>query len=119
MLNANFASNGRGFAAGQQCAKSQRLGRIQGNTCHGHGRFGTYILGPNFPRATDESVASDGHVVDRSTCDGFTAEGADRGVSTAIGDNVDFDVVFVGQCALTSLSQSPAPSPQSLPDRPR
>mgnify|MGYP007045432611 CR=1 FL=1 len=49
------------------------------------------------PRATDESVASDGHVVERATCDGFTAEGADRGVSTVLSDNVDFDVVFVGQ----------------------
>ena len=65
---ANFAGGaGRGAAQGLLCTEAQLLGRIQGNTMHGHGRFGTYLLGPNFPRATDQSLENNGRT-DRATC---------------------------------------------------
>ena len=68
---------------------------MQGNTCHGHGRFGFYLLGPNFPR----DVASDanGQLTDSSSCAAFDGAGADRGVGYRFSDNVDYDNVFVGQ----------------------
>ena len=103
-FQANFAGgSGRGAASGLICTESQRLGRIQGNTCHGHGRFGTYLLGPNFPRNTDETVESDGAVGDRGSCAGFTAVGADNGVSTLLSENVDYGNVFVGQYDLGDI----------------
>ena len=94
---ANFAGGaGRGAAQGLLCTEAQLLGRIQGNTMHGHGRFGTYLLGPNFPRATDQSLENNGRT-DRATCGGFDAAGGDRGVSTLLDENVDYGNVFVGQ----------------------
>lgn len=63
---------------------------------HGHKRFGTYILGPSYPRSVEQSVASDGRAV-LATCAGFTDTGEDRGFGFRISDNVDFDNVFVGQ----------------------
>ena len=37
--------NGRGAVEGALCTASQGFGRVQGNTCHGHARFGLYLLG--------------------------------------------------------------------------
>lgn len=77
-LQSTFASGGRGHAAGQLCVASQLFGRLEGNTAHGHGRFGTYLLGPNFPRPTRQSVATNGRQ-DLALCGGFDAAGDDRG----------------------------------------
>ena len=37
--------NGRASTEGRLCTHYERLGRIHGNTCRGHGRFGMYFLG--------------------------------------------------------------------------
>lgn len=107
--------DGRGAVEGKLCTEAQPAGRIQGNTCHGHDRFGTYVLGPNFPRPLDASVATDGKVVNRSSCAAFSSAGIDRGVSIVLADNVDYQVVFVGQCerATTVLPPLPAPPPHA------
>ena len=77
--------SGRGAASGLLCTESQRLGRIQGNTCHGHKRFGTYLQSI-FPRAINTTVAEDGLLPyeDRSRCAAFTPSGDDRGVSSVV-----------------------------------
>jgi hypothetical protein len=72
-IQSNFASNGRGAATGSVCTESQGLGRVRGNANHGHGRFGWYLLGPNFPRRVQQSVESDGRA-NMSTCAGFEAD---------------------------------------------
>ena len=98
-VQANFdGGNGRGSAEGAVCTPYLQFGRVQGNVNHGHGRFGTYFLGPSFPRDVAQSLALDGHVVGGlSTCAGFDASGQDRGVGFRISDNVDYGNVFVGQ----------------------
>ena len=97
-FQSNFAGGvGRGHVLGQLCTEQQPFGRVQGNTCHGHGRFGTYLLGPNFPRSIDASVSTGGVILNRSSCDAFQADGTERGVSVVLADNTDYQVVFVGQ----------------------
>ena len=76
----SFGGNGRGLARGRCCTRAEALGRMVGNTFHGHGRFGTYMLGDYFPKRTDQSVDANGLVTDRQTCSGFTADGASNGV---------------------------------------
>ena len=79
-IQSNFhGGNGRGFAEGLECTEHQGFGRVRFNTNHGHGRFGTYFLGPNFPRRLQQSIASDGHT-NLSTCGGFTPDGLDAGM---------------------------------------
>lgn len=78
------------------CTEHEPFGRLEGNVNHGHARFGTYILGPSFPRAVVQTIAANG-LTDLSTCAGFTSAGDDRGVGYAIADNVDYGNVFVGQ----------------------
>jgi hypothetical protein len=95
-LMSTFANGGRGFAEGRLCVDAQQFGRIEGNTAHGHGRFGTYLLGPNFPRHTQQSVASNGFQ-NLSQCGGFDASGAERGAPQALWHNVDWRNKFVGQ----------------------
>ena len=96
-IQAQFAFQGRGAAQGRLCLPAQPFGRIEGNTCHGSFRFGFYIGGPNFPRHTDESPATNGLVVDRSSCVPFdSATGSDRGMPTRVVRNVDWANAFVG-----------------------
>jgi hypothetical protein len=76
-----FGGTGRGLARGQCCTRAEALGHMVGNTFHGHGRFGTYMLGDYFPKRTDQSVDANGLVTDRQTCSGFTADGASNGVA--------------------------------------
>ena len=78
------------------CSQYSEFGRVQGNVNHGHGRFGTYILGPSFPRQVTQTVAMNGYA-DSTTCAGFTSGGEERGLGFRISDNVDYDNVFVGQ----------------------
>ena len=47
-------SQGRGAAAGLVCTNKVQVGVMVGNTFHGHGRFGTYLLGDNYPTHTGE-----------------------------------------------------------------
>lgn len=102
-IDANFdGGNGRGFAEGNECTSNQQLGRLEGNTNHGHARFGTYMLGAQFPRHVQQSLGSNGYT-DLATCSAFTPEGDDRGASFRISNNVDYDNVFVGQYDLGDI----------------
>ena len=98
MLFANdvFGGNGRGFVNGEVCLNKARWGRIQGNTFHSHGRFGTYSLGYNFPKRTDQSIVTNGRMLDKTTCNAVNADGSDNGVGVVIADNFDYGNVFVG-----------------------
>mmetsp|Transcript_18923 Transcript_18923/g.27465 ORF Transcript_18923/g.27465 Transcript_18923/m.27465 type:complete len:151 (+) Transcript_18923:2-454(+) len=62
---------GRGEAYGKVCTSDSALGRWEGNTFHNHGRFGTYTLGSNYPKFTDQSISNNGYNIDKSMCDGF------------------------------------------------
>jgi hypothetical protein len=88
--------NGRGAVQSQLCTEHERFGRVSGNTNHGHGRFGTYILGPHFPRNVQQTLAMNG-VMNLSTCAAFDSSGIDTGVPVRISDNLDWGNVFVGQ----------------------
>ena len=41
---------GRGESNGKVCESAAKLARIEGNTFHGNGRFGTYTLGANYAK---------------------------------------------------------------------
>ena len=87
---------GRGASYDKVCEPDASIGRIEGNTFHGNGRFGTYTLGSNYPKLTDQSIATDGHNIDQSLCEGFDDEGNTRGVSAAFQNNFDYHNAFVG-----------------------
>ena len=71
---------GVGLAAGRACPAQGAVGRLEGNTLHGHGRFGTYFLGNAFPRRPNASLASDGLVLpDDASCGAWTTEGLSSG----------------------------------------
>ena len=77
----NFAGgDGRGSASGELCVEHEEFGTVRGNTNHGHKRFGTYILGPSFPRAIEQTISSNG-LTNLDTCDAFTSDGEERGVA--------------------------------------
>lgn len=95
MLLLNEGS-GRGDSQHKVCETSAKLGRIEGNTFHSSGRFGTYTLTRNYPKNTDQSILTDGHNIDKSLCSGFDSEGNARGKSCAIVNNVDYYNAFVG-----------------------
>jgi len=90
------ATIGRGSSAGKVCGPDARIGRIEGNVFHGHGRFGTYSLGSNYPKVTDQSVKTNGHNIDQNLCHGFDNEGNTRGLSATFKDNLDYHNAFVG-----------------------
>lgn len=91
------AKGGRGDSAGKVCASDAKLGRMEGNTWHGNGRFGTYMLGNNYPKETDQSIMTDGHNIDMSFCDGFDIMGNERGFPGSIVNNLDYHNVSA-QC---------------------
>lgn len=95
LLDAN--GQGRGSTYGQVCSNNLEYGRWEGNTFHGHGRFGTYTLGGSEPRRTDQAIATNGFNTDRDgTCAALDPDGSDRGAPVSIVNNVDYDNVFVG-----------------------
>ena len=70
------------------------LGRVEGNTFHGHGRFGTYIL-QYYPEVNCiGNVNNNGYIP--SPCTAFTSTGLDNGYPVVLSHNVDYDNVFVG-----------------------
>jgi hypothetical protein len=89
-------AGGRGTTAGLLCADKQQIGRLEGNTFHGCGRFGTYVLVSVWPKRTDRSLATNG-IPSKSTCQAFTAEGEDNGWPVTFVNNVDYGNSFVGQ----------------------
>ena len=89
-------SVGRGPSYGRVCEADARIGRLEGNTFHGHRRFGTYTLGFNYPKLTDQSVNTNGWNLNKDLCKGFDQDGNTRGISASFVDNLDYGSVFVG-----------------------
>jgi hypothetical protein len=95
--NGMYAETGvDGTAKGKVCTLQTGIGRWEGNTFHGHSRFGTYPI-RFFPQVTDRSVDTNGYNLDQSLCRGFDSNGETNGKSTAILNHVDYDNAFVGQ----------------------
>jgi hypothetical protein len=89
-------AGGRGSTANLLCADQQQIGRLEGNTFHGCGRFGTYVLAGVFPKRTDRSLSTNG-IPNKSTCQSWTSEGEDNGLPATFIHNVDYGNTFVGQ----------------------
>lgn len=89
--------NGRQTTVDALCPNQQSLGRLEGNTFHGHGRFGTYVLAAIFPKKTTRSLLTGGLVANKDSCAAFDADGNDRGLSQVVSYNVDYENIFVGQ----------------------
>ena len=87
---------GRGGSAGKVCESDAKIARVEGNTWHGNGRFGTYTLGSNYAKVTDQSILTDGHNIDQSFCEGFDNQGYERGAPGSMVDNIDYHNAFVG-----------------------
>jgi hypothetical protein len=87
---------GRGTVDGLECPSFQQMGRLEGNTFHGCGRFGTYVLASVFPKKLDRTVDSNG-LPNLSTCKEWTSTGEDNGLPATFMQNVDYGNVFVGQ----------------------
>jgi len=98
--------NGRGAVDGKLCPDNQAILHMEGNTFHGHGRFGTYLLVSIFPKNTDRVLATNGVITDRTTCNAFDASGNDRGLPQQVRYNVDYDNVFVGQYSLGDVQHA-------------
>ncbi|CAF4949646.1 unnamed protein product, partial [Rotaria sp. Silwood1] len=88
--------DGRGHVSGLECLSFQQIGRLEGNTFHGCGRFGTYVLASVFPKTTDRSIDKNG-LPTLSTCQEWTTSGEDNGLPATFMHNIDYDNVFVGQ----------------------
>jgi hypothetical protein len=79
---------------------SSDMGRLEGNTFHGHGRFGTYILF-YFPKQNCYSNISDNGFLNegaRGQCEPFLKTGDTNGLSMRMRNlhNVDYGNAFVG-----------------------
>ena len=102
-------SNGRQTTQGLVCPRSHQVGRMDGNTFHGSGRFGTYFLNDNFPKTgLGRTLQSNGHVpylveggargvAGKDVCYGFEGDGTTHGAAVALTHNLDYDNAFVGQ----------------------
>ncbi len=87
---------GRGSVSGLECPSFQQMGRLEGNTFHGCGRFGTYVLASVFPKKLERSVDTNG-LPNLSTCKEWTTTGEDNGLPATFMNNIDYGNVFVGQ----------------------
>ena len=116
-FDAGGGQGGGGLVArgGKVCTNEQQLGRVQGNTNRGNARFGTYFLGPNYPKDTTQSLANDGMETDLGSCAGFLADGSDNGVSTLLFENVDEGNAFTGQYELGDIQYAGAAMPTLAP----
>ena len=104
----SMKGDGRGISEGKVCAQWTRLGRVQGNTCHSHGRFGTYFVSNNYPRQLPTTIAGNGQTQPfpalAAVCNsGFTSDGYDLGLSSTITNNVDYQNIFVGAYAMGDI----------------
>ena len=70
------------------------MGRLEGNTFHGHGRFGTYILSYHPRDKCIGSLRNNGYLT--SACNAFNNSGMDRGYAVVLKNNVDYGNIFVG-----------------------
>ena len=67
LLFSDEFSNGRQLLNGLMCGNRQRFGRIEGNTLHQCGRFGTYIVVNIYPENVRVSIESDGIPINKIT----------------------------------------------------
>jgi len=99
----NGGSIGRGEAYNKVCESASRLGRMDGNTWHGNGRFGTYTLGFNYPKVTDQSATKNGYNTDKALCNPFDSTGETRGLPGSFVNHVDYGNAFVGHYSAGDL----------------
>lgn len=102
LFHPSFAQTGRGIAVGRVCVSFGMLGRVEGNICHGNGRFGIYFASSNWPRKVLTNVSLNGYTND-AECAPFDEDGYDRGLSSAVVNNVDYHNAFVGSYALGDI----------------
>ena len=95
LFHPSFAYSGRGLAYGNVCVPYVPLGRVEGNTCHGCGRFGIYFGSSNWPRKITTNVLNNGFT-NNTDCAPFDEEGYDRGSPALLWNNVDYHNAFVG-----------------------
>jgi len=95
----SFAPGGRAFSQDKVCTNYLPLGRVVGNTCHGHGRFGTYFVSSDWPRKVHTNLSINGWT-SADECAPFDAQGFDRGSPSTIWNNVDYHNVFIGGYAV-------------------
>jgi len=77
------------------------MGKLEGNTFHGHGRFGTYILF-YFPKnGCIGNINNNGFLSE--PCTAFTNDGLNNGISLAHINNVDYSNAFVGGYNINDL----------------
>lgn len=87
---------GIGAAEGHVNTFNTPMGRLDGNTFHGHGRFGTYILN-YMPKKCYPNITANGWITDSSGCTAFTKFGEDNGIGVIVSHSVDYQNAFVGQ----------------------
>jgi hypothetical protein len=76
---------------------SSDMGRLEGNTFHGHGRFGTYILFYFPKRGCYSNILNNGFLDGGGHCEPFLATGETNGLSMHhVHNNVDYGNAFVG-----------------------
>ena len=92
----NNGARGQGAAQDNICPQDSIFVRLEGNTFHGHSRFGSYFLGAVFPKKTDQSFANNGLLTDPKSCRALLDDGTDNGVGVVVDGNIDYDNVFVG-----------------------
>jgi hypothetical protein len=102
LFDTQFAPRGRGSSEGMVCTTNLPFGRVVGNTCHGHGRFGLYFLVDTYPKDVQVSMDDNGHT-DFELCESFDDDGEDRGVPVEFFDNVDFDSTWMGSYGLGDI----------------
>ncbi len=65
-------ADGRQTTRGLLCSHWQKIGRLEGNTFHNHGRFGSYVLADVFPKNVERNVGSNGIPVNKAKdCQGI------------------------------------------------
>lgn len=96
----SFRGSGHGKAFGKVCPQFYPFGEWRGNTCHDCNRFGLY-LDHQYPR--NVKVDEDGFLLDKDSCEWFTADGADNGVVNEVRDEVNWHNTYVGQYAIGDI----------------
>mmetsp|Transcript_35303 Transcript_35303/g.94015 ORF Transcript_35303/g.94015 Transcript_35303/m.94015 type:complete len:1048 (-) Transcript_35303:226-3369(-) len=97
--NGAARAHGHGKAAGKVCVMNAPFGVIRGNVNHDCHRFGVYPDNQH-PRMLKRDA--NGYVTDWASCDEFTSDGQDNGVSPAnvIEDSFEWHNMFVGAYSL-------------------
>ena len=104
---------GRGHVYGLECLTFQQMGRLEGNTFHGCGRFGTYVLADVFPKNTGRTLSRNGLPI-LDSCSSWTLTGEDNGLPATLMNNIDYDNAFVGQYGAGDLQYKYHTSVQNL-----